>query len=216
MSPMFIVDGARGDAFARRSMMLAFGVGLVLALGSSGTIVLERILGNGSARFAFASSVVVAGVSSLVFSVIFRTHSAGFFFGTTVARLRAAILIVPQLLGVALGITLTHLVLQRVGTAPWLSEEPRQFVNDIVATVTIVAVMRACGARSFSFVALAVGLATVTLYVLTASSWHVDRPPRPFDVGVQQLVVVQIASAATALFVTRLAFTFAQPPNTSG
>jgi len=83
MSPVFAFDDARGSEFSRRSMMLAFGVGLVLALGSSGSIVLERLLGSGSARFAFASSVLIAGLSSLLFSLTFRSHAAVFVFGTT-------------------------------------------------------------------------------------------------------------------------------------
>jgi hypothetical protein len=208
MSSLFVIDGARGEALARRSAILAFGVGLVLALASSGSIVLERVVATGSARFAFASSVLVACISALAFGVTLRSQSAIFLFGSALARLRTLLLVATQLGGVAIGITLTHLALQRFGTATWLSEGPRQFVNDAVANVAIVTVMRACGARSFSSAALAVGLALVTLYSLTASLWHVDRPPHPFEVGVQQLVLSQVVSAASALFTTRLVFVF--------
>lgn len=215
MSALFVIDAARGEAFARRSAMLAFGVGLVLALASSGSIVLERVLATGSARFAFASSVLVAGISALAFGVTFRSQTAIFLFGSAIAQLRTVLLVAPQLGGVAVGITLAHLALHRFCTATWLSEGPRQFVNDAVANVAIVTLMRACGARCFSFAALAVGLALVTLYSLTASLWHVDRPPHPFEVGVQQLVISQVVSAASALFITRLVFVLFSDPNTN-
>lgn len=196
-------DEERWSLFARRSMAIAFCAGLLLAIGSSGAIVVGRTLG-GTPRFAFASSVLVSGACSLIFGITLRSHYATLIFGAAIARLRAVILLGPQLAGAALGIAFTHLLLRLVGHASWLAEGPQQFVNDAVASIGLAFMMRAWGCRSFCLGALAIGLGILVMYVMTSSFWHLDRPPEPFEVGIQQLVVTQVLSGALALLVTRL------------
>lgn len=197
------IDEERLGRFARRSMAIAFVAGLLLAIGSSGAIVIDRTLG-GTARFAFASNVLVSGVCSVVFALTLRSHYATLIFGAAIARLRAIVLIGPQLVGAAIGIAITHLLLRLVGYAPWLCEGPQQFVNDAVASIGLALMMRAWGCRSFCLGALAMGLGILVMYSTTSSLWHLDQPPSPFEVGVQQLVVTQVLCGAVALLVTRL------------
>lgn len=197
------IDEERWIRFARRSMAIAFCAGLLLAIGSSGAIVVGRTLG-GTPRFAFASSVLVSGVCSLIFGITLRSHYATLIFGAAIARLRAVVLLGPQLAGAALGIAFTHLLLRLVGHASWLAEGPQQFVNDAVASIGLALMMRAWGCRSLCLGALAIGLGILVMYSMTSSLWHLDQPPIPFEVGVQQLVVTQVLCGAVALLVTRL------------
>lgn len=205
MTEVLTFDEERVHAFVRRVVAIAFVTGLVLALVSSGCIVLDRTLGLGSARFAFASSVIVVGMSALAMALGFRSRATTFTVDDQRTRVRSGVILVPQLAGVVVGILLVHLTLRCVSTSPWLDEHPRQFVNDVVATFGIVAVLHACAERALKLVPLAAGLTATTMYSATATLWHVDRPPHAFEIGVQELVLVQVTCVAIALLFLRFA-----------
>lgn len=207
MTDVFAFDDGRASSFLKRIIAIAFGTGLVLALFSSGSIALYRTLGLGSARFAFASSMILVGISTLALGIGLRSRSTTFVLNEQRAQVRPAVILLPQLVGGVLGIAVVHLLLRGISSAPWLCETPRQFVNDAAAMLGIVSVLHACGTRSLKFVPLAIGLATLTMYSATGMLWHVDQPPRAFEVGVQELVLTQVTSVSVALIFFRLAMT---------
>lgn len=200
MLEVFTFDEDRRHALVKRAVAVAFCTGFVLAMASSGSLALDRAVGHGSARFAFASTVAVAGVSALALMIGFRSRPLG-----------SAIVLVPQLAGAVAGVVVTHVLLVCLTTSPGLTETPRQFMNDAVAAFAIIAVIHACGAGALNFAPLIVSLFVVTVYSATAGQWHVDHPPRAFEIGVQELVLTQVTSVSIALIFLRLAMATSRP-----
>ena len=169
---------------------LAFSVGLLLALAASGGIAGERVtLG----RLAFG----LAANAAATFAVIVVASA-------TMRRRRSLPVLIAQVLGAVVGVAVVHVLLRReaMGAAPWLSERPAQLVNDAVAVSCLLALAWA-SAKNLDLRLLVLAFLVVTVYQLTASTWHLDRAPGGFQATVQQLVVAQLVGAAIALAVWR-------------
>lgn len=171
--------------------LLFFAAGLVLAIVTCGGIVEER-LSSGNPGVAVAANALVTFAAILALGLVQRRAP----FSN-----RAA---VPQALGAACGIIAVHLAL-RVGVihqAPWMSEKPRQLVNDAVAVFSTLAVVWAC-ARGLSLRLLVGALLVLTTYKMTGQLWHLDAAPHGFVITVQDFVVAQFVAGVVALTVFR-------------
>ena len=165
----------------RISFLAAFTFTLVACAG-----LLGRRLAQGDLSGAWPWSVgvmfaaVIVAVSSRVFGPRIAAHA----------------------LGAALAIGLVHftLLLRPGAFGGALVEDPRQLVNDGVLVAAILALVWSFDARgALARVALpAAALAVVTLYDLTAPSWHLDAFA---GTGVQHYVSAQVVAVAAGLFV---------------
>jgi len=171
--------------------LLFFAAGLVLAVVTCGGIVEER-LSSGNPGVAVAANALVTFGAILALGLVQRRAP----FSN-----RAAI---PQAVGAACGILAVHLAL-RVGvvhTAPWMSEKPRQLVNDAVAVFSTLAVVWAC-ARGLSLRLLIGVLVVLTTYKMTGRLWHLDVAPHGFVITVQDFVVAQFVGGLVGLTLFR-------------
>jgi hypothetical protein len=169
---------------ARASTFVA---GAVLGLVVSAGIVEERV-SIGSPSIALVVNVVVSASALLVLALVQRRRPL-----TSEA-------VVLELLGALTGVLLVHLAVGAgVVQAPyWLAEQPPQLVNDLVAVLSTLLLVWACAGR-IDLRFLLGALILVTTYRATAGHWHLDLPPRPFALRVQDIVIMQFVGAALAL-----------------
>jgi len=199
----------REGSLQKRLAFLAFGTGLVLAVTTSGGILGER-LSEGSVRAGVLANLATTAVAVLALLMTVRPTVLNL--GTTARPTGSKTLwpslavAVPQIAGALLGILIVHSIVGHGAAirAPWLSERPAQFVNDVVAVFATLAVVWGC-AKNLDSRVLGVALLVVAAYVATATHWHVDRAPHGFDTTVQQFVVAQFLAAAFALGMFRVA-----------
>jgi hypothetical protein len=201
---------AREAQFAKRSLVLAFFCGLLLASLISAGVIGER-LQAGSVRTALLVDLVVlvAGIFTTVLTarplnVRFEELSRD---GRvpTVTRLRPSVIMALQIVGIACGIGLVHLMLKQshASALSWMCECPPQFVNDAVATLGTLAAVWACASRRLRMDLLIGTLGILLLYGFTRHHWHVDRAPFSFELTIQELVVAQVIATATGLLAFR-------------
>jgi hypothetical protein len=176
------------------SPLLSTALGAVLAIVTSAGIVGER-LSSGSVRTALASNALMTGTAIVVLAAV-RGRS-----GSSALRGLWSLAI-----GGAIGIVAVHAVLRLgfVAIPSWMSERPAQLVNDAVAVLALLLVVRA-SARDFEPIGLALALGLLTLYRLTGARWHLDVSPQAFAISVQTAVVAHVVAAALALPVFRVA-----------
>jgi hypothetical protein len=195
-----------------RLVAAGFAMGLLLSLATSGGIAEERIT-RGAFAVALVANGVTTGVALLAVLLmmrglrVFRVEPPE----ARAARVHPLTVLVPQGLGAVAGIVLVHVLLRRevLGSLPWLSERPAQFVNDAVAVSGFLAlVWAAAGGLDARLLLLA--FAGATLYRMTAPMWHLDRAPGGFHTSVQELVVAQLVGAALALGLFRTAMARAE------
>jgi hypothetical protein len=172
-----------------------FTAGVALALVASGGLLAQR-LSRGDVRAAVVAQALVTCAALALFQGQIRKM-------TESALVRAACLR-AQAVGAVFGIVLAHGLLHasRYGALPWLSEEPAQFVNDVVAVFAPIAVVWACARRPPSTAVLAITLGLVTSYRMTGFMWHLDGAT--FTTSVQDLVARESASSALGITVFRL------------
>jgi hypothetical protein len=193
----------RARRFARRVLLGAFVTSLLLALGTSGAIVSERLSG-GNVRLALLTDCVVLVLAVVAMSLTARARSV--FFGTagdaSVApvRLRISLVLLVQLLGAAIGVAIVHLVLRKLVNVPtWFRECPAQFVNDAVAVCGALLAVWACARRRLVLGSLVAMFLLLLAYGATASHWHWDHPALSFSMSTQELVAAQVIATATGL-----------------
>lgn len=188
--------------FALRAALLAFAVGLILAFATSAGIAAERVTrGSFGASLVANAGATIAAILALVPTMRHRTIT---FVelpvadeGIALRRLHAMVVLVPQVVGAVLGVTLVHALVRHARLdAPWLSEKPAQLMNDAVAVAGLLALVWAA-ARELDARILVLALVGVTMYRLTAPYWHLDAAV--FQTSVQQLVVAELVAAAFAL-----------------
>ena len=198
---------ARVRRFGARSMWLAFASGLLVAVTVSSGVVWERVLG-GNVHAALAvdvlvlcAAVVAASLTSRPLNVIF-TDARG---TTGGARLRSAVILAHQLLGVACGIGMVHVALKHSGiqALSWMSECPAQLVNDAVAAMGTLIAIWVCASHRLRWGLLIQMLGMLLLYGATRQHWHADRAPFTFQTSIQDLVVSQVVAASTGLLAFR-------------
>jgi hypothetical protein len=182
----------RSEALANPFLATALGAGL--AIVTSAGIVGER-LSSGSLRAALASNALMTGTAIVVLAAVR---------GKPDSSARRSLW--PLAIGGAIGIVAVHAALRLgfVAIPPWMSERPAQLVNDAVAVLALLLVVRA-SARGFDPAGLAFALGLLTVYRLTGATWHLDVSPRTFAVSVQTAVVAHVVAAALALPVFRVA-----------
>jgi hypothetical protein len=175
-------------------MGAGFGLGLLLALATSGAIAGERIT-RGAFDVAILANAATTSVAILATILSIGAH-----------RSRTLATLVSQGLGAVVGIVLVHALLHREALAvvPWLSERPAQFVNDAVAVSGILALVWA-SADGLDTGLLVLTFLGITAYRATSSIWHLDHAPGGFHASVQELVVAQFVAAALALGLFRTA-----------
>ncbi|HTQ08300.1 MAG TPA: hypothetical protein VMI54_30810 [Polyangiaceae bacterium] len=120
-------------------------------------------------------------------------------------RLRYSVLLGAQVAGATSGIVVVHVLLKWSGLVAlqWMSECPRQLVNDAVATFGTLAAVWACAPKQLRLDVLVATLAALLVYGMTRSAWHVDRPPVTFVASIQELVVGLVIAVATGLLAFR-------------
>jgi hypothetical protein len=164
-----------------------FVAGAVLGLVVSAGIIEER-LSTGSPAVALVVNAIVSASALLVLAFVQRGR-----------RLTSEV-VVTELLGVVTGMVLIHLAVRGglVRAPYWFAERPLQLVNDVVAAFSTLLLVWAC-ARELDLRFLVAALVLVTAYRATSGLWHLDLPPRPFSLKVQDLVIMQFVGAALAL-----------------
>jgi hypothetical protein len=164
-----------------------FVAGTALGLVTSVGIVEER-LSAGSPTIALVVNALVSGSALLVLALVQRR------------RPLSVEVITSELLGAATGVLLVHAAVRGglVSAPYWLAERPPQLVNDVVAVLSTLLLVWAC-ARRVDLRFLVGALLVVTAYRATAGLWHLDLPPRPFALRVQDIVIMQFVAAALAL-----------------
>lgn len=193
--------------FAFGMAMLATCSGLFLGIVVSGGILSERLTlgapseGMLASAVASISAIVAARVAFRRAQVVWVETDPRSDQGPVLAQqLHAFVVLLPQAFGIAMGIALVHVLLRfdPFGSPTWLSEAPAQFVNDSVGALGLLALAWAC-ARNLDVLLLVLTLAVLTIYVATASHWHVDHAPAGYQMTVQQYVVAQCLGAAAVL-----------------
>lgn len=157
-------------------------VPLVLGLVGSAGLFVERLTG-GKAGAAIMVSLVWTGVA------------------LTLARRASAHIRAKDLAAIGAGIALAHLVFRAgAGAAyPWLVERPSQLVNDLVVGVGAWLAIVGLGKLEAKPRVVLAGIALAAIYLVTASRWHLDVPPRGPTLAVQTLVPLHLAAIALAL-----------------
>ncbi|MEO7108888.1 MAG: hypothetical protein ABI183_00505 [Polyangiaceae bacterium] len=170
------------------------GAGVAVAVSSG--LAAERLT-LGSADAALFANLLSTVAAVLVFVLAVRSERFA-------AR---SLVVVPQIAGVLFGTLAVHawLISISVFTHPWLTEGPRQLVNDFVASYSIVLMAWACARRSATAGILTVAI-LLAAYRATTSLWHLDAVMF-HTVSVQQLVFAETLAAATAIVIFRIVST---------
>lgn len=189
-----------------RLTYLGFAWGLLVTLVSSAGILVERLT-QGDARLAvFANaltSVVVMGAAVALMHLGARSRMA--------AEKKNVALLASLVLGAGSAIVLVHVALRAgvVAAPAWITEGPRQLVNDLVAASAILALLWGSVKDPPSLSSLMVALGLLSLYRFTAGAWHLDRFTPELGLGalsVQEFVVAEVVGAAIALAIFRASF----------
>jgi hypothetical protein len=173
--------------------LLSFTAGFGVAMVACGGILAER-LSRGNIRVALVAQL------SLTAALLVVARSQGRAADRGIGASKAATLVV----GAALGIVLAHSIVRAssIGTVPWLSERPAQFVNDAVAVFAPLAIVWASSRRPPNTLVLAATLILVTAYRATGFMWHLDAAS--FSYSVQDLVTGEFAGSALGVTAFRL------------
>ncbi|HEX7667056.1 MAG TPA: hypothetical protein VF407_21145 [Polyangiaceae bacterium] len=175
-----------------RTQLAGFASGLLAAGAVSGGLAAARLtLGDESA--AFAANLAASLAAVILFTVAVRARREDF----------VSLTLVPQVAGVLCGTLLVHawLIEGPYQTHAYLSEKPRQLVNDFVASFSILAAAWACARRSVVIGILAVVVLLVA-YRLTTPMWHLDGGLFG-AITVQQLVLFESLAALVAVLIFR-------------
>lgn len=179
---------ASSRARGLESSALGAATGFCLALVICSGIAAQRVTGTTPA-LAIAANALTTVAS--VFAVLATVRAFLTSFGASssaqtrapeereddVRGHRLTTLVLFQVLGALLGIVVLH-VLLAAGLAqhPWLREQPRQVVNDLVAVFGVFAFVWGCAQKPIRLTVMIAGLGLVLGYELTASYWHLDAP----------------------------------------
>ena len=162
--------------------------GLIVATVTSAGILLDRIM-LGAFHTALLgdllTTIVAVAVSIVAARAFFGAGGLGW-----------------SLVGAAIGIATVHAVAVALHPVPWLTESPRQLVNDVTASVATLGLVFVCAARRIELHRVVLATSPIALYALTHTLWHVDRATG-FAATVQQCVVAQYVSVMLALLAFR-------------
>lgn len=219
------------DSTARRRTAALGGLtGFGLALVVSGGILLQRVLGSTAANAIAANTVTTLVAVAAVLATV-RTYLTAFdpvTFDPSVpphaavgpigssprsreapARdRRVTSLVTSQAIGALLGVLAIHaLVWRGIDAHPWLREDPRQLVNDLVAVFGVLAFVWGCAQKPIRPHVMIAGLVLVLGYELTAGYWHIDAPvpvTEELAWSVQRFVGSEVTASGVGVLAFRL------------
>jgi len=177
-----------------RAQIAGFFSGIGVAVAVSSGLAAERLT-LGSANAALLANLLATLAAVVVFVLIARSRQV----------VASWLVAVPQIAGALLGTLVVHawLIAGPQHTHRWMTEAPRQLVNDFVASFSILAMAWACARMGRSLVAgLVVVGVLLAVYRATTSMWHVDAVLFQ-AVSVQQLVCAETLAATVAIVIFR-------------
>jgi hypothetical protein len=166
-------------------------IGFVLGALASAGLVAERVTG---------ASDWVTGVATLGLVLAAGAALAGLRSTTRAGKPAVSFASAAACAIAALALVHVALALAPASLRAGLVERPAQLVNDVVATLSVLALVWSLTVRSLGARAAWVALVSivVTSYRATASLWHLDTRPFP-TLTVQHVVTTQVMLVATAL-----------------
>ena len=206
-----------GSSVLRRTVILGGATGFALALVVSFGILAQRVSGT-TATGALTANALTTCAALLAVLVTVRAFLTSFdraAFGASARSQRVAGLVVMQAVGAVLGVLLIHaFVVRDAALHPWLRENPRQLVNDLVCVFGILAFVWGCAQKPIRTPILILGLGLVLGYELTAAYWHLDAPipaaagpvAQGLSWSVQRFVGSEVTASGLGLLAFRLLF----------
>ncbi|MEO8878457.1 MAG: hypothetical protein ABI461_22905 [Polyangiaceae bacterium] len=175
-----------------RAQIAGFLSGTGVAVAVSSGLAVERLT-RGSTNAALLANFLSTVAAVVVFVIATRSN---YLVSTPFVAL-------PQIAGVLFGTLAVHgwLIAGPQLTHAWLTEAPRQLVNDFVASFSILGMAWACARRSALTGIIAVA-ALLAGYHATMSLWHLDAAFFR-AVSVQQLVLAETLAAVVAILIFR-------------
>jgi hypothetical protein len=179
-----------------QAQITGFLSGAGVAVAVSAGLAAERLT-LGSTNAAVVANLLSTIAAVVVFALAVRSERYA----------TRALVVVPQIAGVLFGTLAVHAWLMTISAAthPWLTEGPRQLVNDFVASYSIVLMAWACVRRKATAGILAVAV-LLAGYRATTALWHLDSVLF-HAVSVQQLVFAETLAAAVAIVIFRIVST---------
>jgi len=181
----------------QRPWLLGGVTGGLLGAVVSGGIVVQRIAGT--AFTAVAANAVTTVAAVIVVYATVRAFSGN-----------ARALAFAQCLGALVGVGLVHLVLRRtLAQYPWVDEQPRQLVNDLVGVLGVLMIVWGCARTVVRPAWMVAGLALLLGYELTARYWHLDAPvpiATALPWSIQRFVGSEVTASGVGVVVFRLMF----------
>lgn len=181
--------------------------GFLLAVVVSSGILGQRMLGTTAVTAVIANTATtLAAVAAVLLTVRSYVASIDGAAGAAGLRDRRVELIGLQAFGAVAGVFLIHaLAVESIAWHPWLRENPRQLVNDLVAVFGVLAFVWACARKPIRTDLMIAGLAVVLGYEMSSGCWHLDAPP-PHVVSwsVQRFVGSEVTASGLGVLAFRL------------
>jgi len=185
------------QSFDQRAWLGGAATAALLGAVVSGGIVVQRIAGTAITAVAANAVTTVAAVV-----VVYATVRA--FTGNPRA------LALAQCFGALAGVALVHLVLRRMlAQYPWVHEQPRQLVNDLVGVFGVLTIVWGCARAVVRPLWMIAGLSLLLGYELTARYWHLDAPvplATALPWSIQRFVGSEVTASGIGVVVFRLVF----------
>ncbi len=180
----------------KEAQIAGFFSGVGVAVAVSAGLAAERLT-LGSTTAALMANALSTLAAVVVFAIAARAQG----FATR------SLVVVPQISGVLFGTLAVHAWLMTAASPshPWLSEGPRQLVNDFVASYSIL-LMAWAGVRRKATLGIFAVAILLAAYRATTSLWHLDTVLF-HAVSVQQLVFTETLAAAVAIVIFRIVST---------
>jgi hypothetical protein len=185
-------------------MLTGFAVALVVSCG----ILTQRIVGTTTATTVAANAATtLAAVVAVLLTVRAYVVSLDPSRATvSKGEQRASEPFVLQAIGAVGAVILVHaFAAKSLGSHPWLREEPRQFVNDLVGVFGVLAFVWGCAQKPIRTQLMIGGLVLVLGYELTSGCWHLDAlPPHDTAWSVQRFVGSEVTASGLGVLAFRL------------
>lgn len=171
--------------------------GALLGAVVSGGIVLQRLVGATLTAVLANTATTLAGVVAVYLTA-------------RVLADRPRFLAWSQGLGALVAVLLVHLLLRCVvARFPWVREEPRQLVNDLVGVFGLLSVVWGCARADVRPAWLVSGLGLLLVYEASARFWHLDAPlPGTPELpwSTQRFVGSEVTASGLGVLAFRLVF----------
>lgn len=198
-----------GTVDLRRTALLGAATGFALALVVSYGILVQRIAGA-TAGTAVAANALTTLAAVLVVLATMRTFFTSFdpaALGDGAGRGRVARVVATQAAGALLGVVAIHAVLvPSPASYPWLREDPRQLVNDLVGVFGVLMFVWGSAQKPIRVVLMILGLGLVLGYELTAARWHLDAPvpSAELPMTIQRFVGTEVTASGIGVLAFRI------------